>query len=237
VLDDELYTALTALYDGGIRYVDDTLARWFDDWLARGRLDDTLLIVTADHGEALGQRGLVHGHGAPYQEGLRVPLLLRHPGGVRAGEREAVPVQLTDLVPTILAFAGLPPDAKLPGVALFGALPAQRTLLAIEPRAYDVVLEWPLKWTHQTIGQERWFAHDLEADPDELAPLPLDPLEFEARREAARLRYGKDHPRPVRATWTEEDRERMDALGYGGGQGDEDAEQGDARDGEGRDSD
>ena len=62
--------ALTALYDGGIRHVDDTLAGWFEDWNARGLLDGTLLIVTADHGEALGQRGWAYGHGAPYLEGL-----------------------------------------------------------------------------------------------------------------------------------------------------------------------
>ena len=223
--NEEQLAALTALYDGGIRYVDDTLTRWIADWRARGLLDDTLLIVTADHGEPLAQRGILHGHGAPYQEGLHVPLIVRHPAGLRAGERESTPVQHTDLVPTILAFAGLPPDPRLSGVALFGPLPAQRTLLALEPHNYDVVVEWPMKWTHLLNGgEERWFAHDLEADPGERAPLELLPADFSARRDVARARYGEHYPRPVRAHWTEAELEHLDELGYGGGKDEEDDE-------------
>ena len=216
-VDAATVEALTALYDGGIRHVDDTLAVWFEDWRARGLLEDTLLIVTADHGEALGQRGQAKGHGAPYQEGLRIPLILHHPAGLRAGEREPTPVQLTDLVPTILDFAGLPPDPRLPGVSLLGPVPAERPLLLLEPRNYDVVIDWPLKRTHLLhAGAERFFTHDLAADPAELAPLELDPAEFTRRRDAARERFGLGHPRPVRAQWTEAELDQMNALGYGG---------------------
>jgi len=228
-LDAASVEALTALYDGGIRYVDDTLARWFADWDARGLLDETLLIVTADHGEALGQRGLAHGHGAPYMEGLRVPLILRHPDGLRAGEREAAPVQLTDLVPTILDFAGMQRDPRLPGVPLFGSVPAARPLLLLEPRNYDVVIAWPLKRTHLMYGgEERWFSHDLVADPVELAPLTLDEAEFTRLRDAARAQLGLGYPRPIRAQWTEAELDQMSALGYGGKRDEADDEPADA---------
>jgi arylsulfatase A-like enzyme len=215
VLGAEEQAALEALYDGGIRYVDDELSAWMEEWRARGLLAHALLVVTADHGESLGQHGAVHGHGGPYQEGLRVPLLLRHPGGLRAGEREATPVQLTDLVPTILAFVGLPPDPRLPGVSLLGALPARRELLASEPGKYESIVDWPVKWTHVLGEAERWFRHDLAADPGEAVELSLSPAEFQAKQADIRRRTPARFPRPVRVEWSGEELERMRGLGYG----------------------
>jgi arylsulfatase A-like enzyme len=103
------YAAMIAAADAG-------LGALVADLRARGLLDTTILAVTADHGEALWERG-ESGHGdSPYEESLRVPLLVRAPG-VKP-RRVAVPVQSIDLFPTFLDLAGLPPQAGVEGSSL-----------------------------------------------------------------------------------------------------------------------
>ena len=78
-------------YDRAVRHVDDQLASLFAALAADGVLDDTLVIVTSDHGESLGERDFF-GHGCYFWEELvRVPLLLRLPGRVPAGWKTIVP--------------------------------------------------------------------------------------------------------------------------------------------------
>jgi arylsulfatase A-like enzyme len=88
--------ALNALYDGGVRYLDEVVGRWIDEWRASGLLDRSILIVTSDHGEALGERELGFGnHGAMWEEGLRVPMIVRLPHGEGGGRRMRGPSSLT----------------------------------------------------------------------------------------------------------------------------------------------
>ncbi len=98
-----------ALYDGALRYADMRLKELADALASQGRWDRTLLVVTADHGEDLGEHGgLGHG-GGMYDTLLRVPLLIRCPRRVPRGfvvEEFAQPV---DLLPSILELLGLPP--------------------------------------------------------------------------------------------------------------------------------
>jgi len=212
LLDSAQTEALVALYDGGIRHVDTRLSEWFGELERRGLLENTLVIVTADHGEALMQRGKVAGHGDFYDEGLHVPLLVRHPQGLRAGERERAPVHLGDIVPTVLATVGLPADERLPGRSLFGPLSLERALAGGGgPREY--VLRWPEKIVREP-GQ-RLLGVDLAADPEELAPHPAD-LERFARWRGEAL-GALDWPEPRAAAELTPDEERsMRALGYGG---------------------
>src|SRR4029077_19155583 len=111
--------AMAALYDGGIRYVDSKLEQWFGDFERRGLLANTLVIVTADHGENLMARGRITGHGRFWNEGIHVPLIVRHPRGLGAGSRVQENVHLGDIVPTVLDVLGLPADSRLPGRSLF----------------------------------------------------------------------------------------------------------------------
>ncbi|RMD84088.1 MAG: hypothetical protein D6815_04915 [Candidatus Dadabacteria bacterium] len=98
---------LRRLYDGEIYDTDGAIGRLLELLAARGILDDTAVIVTADHGEGFLDHGrLDHGYGL-YEELLRVPLIVRLPGGRRGGERVAWPVQLVDVAPTVLELAGL----------------------------------------------------------------------------------------------------------------------------------
>lgn len=110
-----------ALYDGGIRAVDEQLGR-LDALLAElGLAERTLLIVTSDHGEELGEREPRHlgVHGARlYDTLLHVPLVLRWPGRVPAGVRVASQVRLVDVLPTALDYAGVAAPDGLDGRSL-----------------------------------------------------------------------------------------------------------------------
>jgi arylsulfatase A-like enzyme len=108
----------TALYDAGIRFIDDQIGA-IDDLIAQlGILDNTLVIVTGDHGESLGEHD-TFGHGALlYNEVLRVPLVVRYPKAFTAGSRVDTPVSLLDIFPTVQEIAGLPGIRGLQGNSL-----------------------------------------------------------------------------------------------------------------------
>jgi arylsulfatase A-like enzyme/Flp pilus assembly protein TadD len=92
-------------YDGEISFVDAQIARLLDFLDRRGLADSTVVAVTADHGEALGEHGeLTHGL-LLYEPTLRVPLILRGPG-LPAGKTVATPVGLADLAPTLAGMLG-----------------------------------------------------------------------------------------------------------------------------------
>ncbi|MEM6457296.1 MAG: sulfatase [Acidobacteriota bacterium] len=96
-------------YDRAVRAVDDALGAVLDALEASGRADRTAVLITSDHGEALGENG-IRGHGHLLENNLRVPLLLALPGGRDAGRTIDVPVQSLDVAPTLRALAGLDPD-------------------------------------------------------------------------------------------------------------------------------
>src|SRR6185437_5517908 len=94
-------------YDDCIAYLDAALGRLFDELDRRGVMKDTLVIVTSDHGEEIGEHQLV-GHGRSlYREELHVPLLMVKPGRVPSGKMVLEPVSLRDLPATIVDLVGL----------------------------------------------------------------------------------------------------------------------------------
>jgi arylsulfatase A-like enzyme len=118
-----------ALYDGGIRYTDENLIRPLLDELKRlGLYDDTLLIITADHGEEFFDH-LTWGHSNTlYDELLRVPMVMRFPGGRFRGARVGPNARLVDIVPTVLDELGLARAArKLDGASLIPLIEGKET--------------------------------------------------------------------------------------------------------------
>jgi arylsulfatase A-like enzyme len=115
-LDAAELASLRDRYDGEIRSVDSRLAEIFE---ALGdRLDrNTVLMVTADHGEEFLEHGDLGHNGTLYRELLHVPLLLRGPG-VPGGGRIATLVGLVDVMPTLLDFAGVPVPDAVEGISL-----------------------------------------------------------------------------------------------------------------------
>ncbi len=115
-------------YSGESAYVDAELGRILDDLKARGKETDTLVILTADHGEALGEHGeSTHGYFA-YNSTLHVPLIIAGPG-IQAS-RVKDPVGHTDLFPTVCDILNLNPPAGMAGKSLLPALTGK----AIPPR-------------------------------------------------------------------------------------------------------
>ncbi len=95
-------------YDAEIRFNDGQIERLVEKLTELGILENTLLIVTSDHGEAFGEHGTT-GHGTSvYQEEVRIPLLFHHRGFL-ARRRVEQPVQLIDLMPTIVSYLGIDP--------------------------------------------------------------------------------------------------------------------------------
>lgn len=105
-MDADDFAILTALYDGALAYSDyrvGEILTWFEQ---AGLLDETMVIITGDHGENLGHHQLM-GHGyCLYDSVLRVPLIIRYPFNMVSPARVANQVQHVDLLPTILAVLG-----------------------------------------------------------------------------------------------------------------------------------
>ncbi len=100
-----------ALYDGEIRYTDDHLGRLFDSLQRLGVFDDTIIVVTSDHGDEFFEHGK-KGHGQNlFDDVLRVPLVMRYPSKIPAGRVVKGQVRLMDVAPTILGLAGIEPPA------------------------------------------------------------------------------------------------------------------------------
>lgn len=118
---------VVALYDTEIHYADRFVGELIEA-IPSDVLEDTLIVLTADHGEELYDHGgWKHGF-TLYDEQIHVPLLVRWDGHLPAGRRLPGTVRLLDLVPTLLDAVGEKPDPALPGVSLLPALAGQAAL-------------------------------------------------------------------------------------------------------------
>jgi arylsulfatase A-like enzyme len=102
---DQMQSEIDA-YDGATAYVDDQIGQLLAELEERGLADNTLVIITSDHGESFGEHGLVQHSNALYLEEIRVPLILWWPGHVPEGERVATPVTNAALAATLLDIIG-----------------------------------------------------------------------------------------------------------------------------------
>ena len=105
-------------YDGEIAYTDSAIGKLFDALRAKGLYDNTVIVVTADHGEAFGEHGETH-HGVfLYDETMHVPMVIKLPKQRAAGRRIDSRVRLVDIAPTLLGEASLPVPAAMQGESL-----------------------------------------------------------------------------------------------------------------------
>jgi arylsulfatase A-like enzyme len=109
---------LQALYDGEISYWDENLGKMITALEERHLMDNTLFVVTADHGEMFGEHQKWTHMSSLYEEVLRVPFMMRYDGIIPAGTRILGPVQNYDLMPTILDWAGIPIPEDLQAASL-----------------------------------------------------------------------------------------------------------------------
>lgn len=106
-------------YDDSVRYVDDVIGSLRTEFEKRGLAGNTLLVITSDHGEALGQHELSSHGNALYRELIDVPLIFWYPGHIPAGVKVAVPVTNAALAATLMDVLGA--STNFPGPSL-GAL-------------------------------------------------------------------------------------------------------------------
>lgn len=130
------------LYDAEVELADREVGQLFAALRDSGRYDDSVIALTADHGECF-DHGIYFEHsGCLYDGALRIPLLLRAPGSESgAAARRTDQAEILDLAPTLLALAGLAPENGLPGRDLLGGERSPRPAFAQHPlyREYDVV--------------------------------------------------------------------------------------------------
>ncbi|MBW7862792.1 MAG: sulfatase-like hydrolase/transferase [Candidatus Hydrogenedens sp.] len=118
---DKFLEPMKRAYASEVEYMDRHLGALFEGLRERGLWDNTLVVFVSDHGEEFYDHGgWWHGQ-TLYEELLRVPLIVKLPGGARAGLENNDFARLVDLAPTMLHFAGLPPDPGMQGQSLFGA--------------------------------------------------------------------------------------------------------------------
>jgi len=105
-------------YESCIAYLDGQIGRLIDELRSRDLLDETIVVITSDHGEMFGEHGL-YGHGnSLYRSVLQVPLLIIYPAKVPAGFKVAQSVSLRDIPSTILDLAGHESAHPIPGASL-----------------------------------------------------------------------------------------------------------------------
>jgi arylsulfatase A-like enzyme len=105
-------------YDAAIAYIDDRIGQLLDSLGREGLLENTLVVVTADHGELLGEHHLQGHANSLYFPTLHVPLLLSMPGTIPANQRIEAPATLRDVAATILDLAGVHAGPGVPGASL-----------------------------------------------------------------------------------------------------------------------
>ena len=177
------------------------LARLFET-IRRNRLqDDTLIVVTGDHGQAFGSPhdGYMQGRNV-YEEDVNVPLLVWYPRLYKSAARSATIGSHVDLAPTIADLAGFPIAPDWQGRSLFDAKRA--------PRAYFYVAE-----DHFTLGvrEENWkYSFDLREGTEELYDLRTDPTEQHNLAAVQPERCARLRQRL--AAWTDANRRRYDKV-------------------------
>ena len=166
-------------YYANVSLIDDWVGKIIDTIEERGELDNTLFVFTSDHGDCLGDHGLVYKFSSHYDSVARVPLVFAGPGIAALGESDPL-VELIDLGPTLLDLAGLGQLKGASGISIRPLLEGKPTELHDTvfsehgPRIMARTLEWKLVFYP---GENYGELYRLKEDPDELYNL-YDNLDF-----------------------------------------------------------
>jgi arylsulfatase A-like enzyme len=221
-------------YDGGIRYIDDSLTRFWSFLKKTGIYDSSFIIIVSDHGEGLGEHNYYYHGRNVYEEQMRVPMIIRFPRGDHAGKRVDQMVTLLDVFPSILDFLGIPELPYSSGKSFLGLIRGKtdhtREYVHYERRWYPE--KKPKGTTNWESGQKfgvrgkRWKyiwhsersaqLYDLEIDPHELnniAPHHPDKaaaMEKELEHYKKLVKKNKVFPQEI----DQETKEQLESLGY-----------------------
>ena len=182
--NDEAIRQMRALYCGSLRFIDDQVARIVRFLDEKGIADDTIIVFTTDHGDMMGDQGLLTKGVKHYDNGVRVPLIVQGPA-TAAGITTDHLTSTLDFFPTLCDWAGLPPEDRPPleGCSFEAAA---RGSEEEGPTRGEVLIEFAQ--TTSVVTDDRWrltlFAgadedvgemFNLENDPEEQSNLYYDP--------------------------------------------------------------
>jgi arylsulfatase A-like enzyme len=222
---------LRALYDGEIFFTDHYVGRLLEALDRLGLADDTLVVLSSDHGEEFFEHGGKGHRKNLFDEVLKIPLLMRLPDRAGAGLRIASQVALIDVMPTLLDLLGLPIPAEVQGRSLVPELRGDAgesgevlARLVLPGTLSSVALRTPEWKLVVRDGTEPPQLYDLLSDPREAQPLSGDAhaarlAEARARLsrfEAAEQQLAERLPASnVEIELPSELREALEQLGYG----------------------
>jgi tetratricopeptide (TPR) repeat protein len=216
-------------YDGEIAYVDHELGRVLADLEKNGLRERTLVILTSDHGESLGEHG-EQTHGLfLYEAAMRVPLIVSLPGATPAGKVVTQRVSLMDVAPTVFSVLGRTPPKQIQGRSFMHLLFSDTP----DREEAPVILETRLPWYSYGWSPSSAIVADnfkfIKAPKPELYNLRVDPEELEnlyhrdraraetmaSRLETLRAGFGEASlERKSRVQMDEVTRDRLANLGY-----------------------
>jgi arylsulfatase A-like enzyme len=186
---EQIQTEIDA-YDGSIAYVDDQINALLSELEARGELENTIVIITSDHGESLGEHGLLQHSASLYRPEIHVPLIVWGPGIVPAGLVVDTPVSTVGLPVTILTlldantgdfpgrslsllFDGSAPQAWDQPISELAHLPGAAEVNPSTHGALKSVVGEEYQYiTHENFGEE---LYNWQSDPEETSNLINDP--------------------------------------------------------------
>ncbi|HEX8152521.1 MAG TPA: sulfatase, partial [Thermoanaerobaculia bacterium] len=202
-------------YDAEITRVDEAVSELLDAIRIQKRYDDTLIVLTSDHGEGLRDHGEQEHGVLLYREALQVPLIVKLPRSQRRGTRVRESAQLIDILPTIAALTGATPPPHLPGKSLLEPLGARASYAeTLYPRIH-------LGWSDLR-SIVRWPMHLIDGPKPELYRVESDPREernvLDADRRAFTQLRGDLAAIPQRGVTapriSDEEARKLAALGY-----------------------
>jgi arylsulfatase A-like enzyme len=224
-LDEDDLQRTRDLYDAEIRSFDDHMRELFSLLESSGLMDNSLVIVTADHGENLGEHHYIT-HGHPYEAGLHIPLMFHFPGDVGAGTHITGMVENIDVLPTAMSLVGIHAPEYLDGIDLMPAIISPQDFTTIKPvlfafgginsrqeKTYGL-----FNGRYRIVKNIRWSDEpvlwDISVDPNEEADIAdQEPEVVEAMLEVIDMMAAGDKPyEPIE--YDPETREMLESLGY-----------------------
>ncbi|MEO8294941.1 MAG: sulfatase [Gemmatimonadota bacterium] len=168
-------------YVASLAYLDDQIGHLLDSLKEKGLLDNTLVIITSDHGEQFGEHGLFVHNNSLYSPVMKVPLIISYPLHVPANQENHERLNLADLPATILDLAGLTPHHSFPGTSLRRHWDSTMTRgSAEEPLMFEVITSGIPSGKAEELrslilGDDEYFRH--EDGSEEVYNLAADPSE------------------------------------------------------------
>lgn len=169
---------------------DELLGKVFESLRARGELDNTIVIFTGDHGEGFGEHGVYQHDAVPFEEGVRVPLVIwdgRHP---MAARKDDALRQHIDIVPTLLDSIGIKTQGEFPGVSLHNAAGHQQIITSCWGVGdCKALVQKDMKWIFHS-ASKRLQAYSLIQDPYERNNIASEFSIAQRRDVVATIKYG-----------------------------------------------